>query len=226
MKKISYLVIPLTCILIMSGCAVYVNAQTDSPNKDIESVLGGISVDKGAHVRDVSSVNGGIELNSGSTVRNVDAVNGGIDVGDNVNVRSIATVNGSISTGHNLTVERSIETVNGGIDIGTGSQVAGDVRTVNGSISLMQVNVGQNVKTSNGDISLLKGTIINGDLIIDKSDGWFSGWFSSDNDTEIVIDDTSGVKGTIHLHKKVTLKISEKAKVGDIKKHYRQKLMK
>jgi DUF4097 and DUF4098 domain-containing protein YvlB len=225
MKKIGYLVLPITLLLVSSGCAVHVNAQTDTPNKDIESVLGGISVDKGAHVRDVSSVNGGIDLNSDSTARDVDAVNGGIELGNNVTVKSIETVNGGIDSGSNLKVKQDILTVNGGIDIGKGSQIGGDIRTVNGGITLNQVSVGRNVKTNNGDIKLLSGTIVAGDLIIEKSDGWFSGWFSSDDepDSEIKIDDTSEVKGTIHLYKKVTLKISEKAKIGSIKKHYRQK---
>jgi len=208
--------------LSLSGCAVHVSAHGKNKNQDLDSVFGGVTIGKGAQVRDVSSVNGGVELGANSSARDVDTVNGGIDISSDVSIRSAETVNGGIDAEKNLKVEKSIETVNGGIEIGEGSLVGYDVQTVNGDIDLNKVTVTRNIKTNNGDISLLNGTRVNGDIIIEASNGWFSGWGDSDENT-ILIDDSSEVVGNIHLYKPVQLEISDKAKVGDIKHHYERK---
>ena len=213
----------VSIILLHTGCAsVHVQANSNERGRDIDSVFGGITVDRGASVRDVSSVNGGIELKSDSSAREVDVVNGGIDIGDNVQLRNVETVNGGIDAGEKLKVEKTIETVNGDIEIGRGGFVGFDVRSVNGDIELTKVSVERNIKTNNGDIRLVEGTLVKGDLIVEKSNG-FSSWGLSADMPVIEVDEFSEVQGTIHLYKPVELKIDENAKVGDIKRYYKMK---
>lgn len=211
-----------TASLSISGCAVHVSAHGKHKYEDLDSVFGGVTVGKGALVRDVSSVNGGVELASNSSARDVDTVNGGIDISDDVKIRSAETVNGGIDGGRNLSVEKSVVTVNGGIELGEGSTVGTDVKTVNGDIDLSNVTVSRHIKTNNGDITLLNGTNIQGDIIIEASNGWFSGWGDSEK-VVIKIDDSSSVLGNIHLYKPVKLEISDKAKVGEVQYHYDRK---
>ena len=207
---------------VLSGCAVSVGANSKSGFQDLDSVFGGVTVGRNAEVRDVSSVNGGVEIKSGAKARVVDTVNGGIELGNNVTVRSAETVNGGIDAGKNLQVERDVETVNGGVRLSAQSNIGRDVVTVNGDIDLSNVTVVRNVRTHNGDVSILNGSVVEGDLIIEKSNSWFD-WSDVSEKPVIEIDENSQVAGVIHLYKPVTLKIADDAKVGEVKKHYSMK---
>lgn len=214
--------IPILGIFILSGCgSIHVSANSKNSYRDYDSVFGGVTVDRGAEVRDVSSVNGGIEIKSNAKARAVDTVNGGIDIGNNVTLASAETVNGGIEIGQSFVSSGSVETVNGDVEIAEGGQVGKNIETVNGDILLTQVSVDKNIKTVNGDISLKQHSIVKGDLIIEKPSGWFSNNLS--DPPEIEIDAESKVLGTIHLYRKVTLKIDEKAEVGNIKYYYTRK---
>ncbi|MCW8875823.1 MAG: hypothetical protein OQK04_09160 [Kangiellaceae bacterium] len=206
--------------LVLSGCAVSIGANSKNGYQDLDSVFGGVTVGRNSEVRNVSSVNGGVEIKSGAKARAVDTVNGGIDIGNNVSVKSAETVNGGIDAGKNLNVETDIETVNGGVRLSEDSFIGRDVVTVNGDIDLNNVTIVRNVRTHNGDVSLANGSVVQGDLIIERSDSWFG---SISDKPVIEIDDTSEVRGDIHLYKPVTLKISDNAKVGEVKKHYSMK---
>lgn len=215
--------IPFLGILFLSGCSsIHVSANSKKSYQDYDSVFGGVTIDRGAQVRDVSSVNGGIEIKSNAKARSIDTVNGGIDIGDNVTVSSAETVNGGIEIGKSFVSSGSIETVNGDVEIASGSQVGKNIETVNGDILLTEVSVDNHVKTVNGDIRLKEHSIVRGDLVVEKSNGWFSGW-SVDDYPEIEIDADSKVLGTIHLYRQVTLKIDDKAEVGEIKYYYPRK---
>ncbi len=208
-------------IAVSSGCAVKVRAGDNLSQRDYDSVFGGIDIDKGAKVGNLSSVNGGIDIGSNAVVKSATTVNGGIEIGSQVQINSAETVNGGIEAGQGLLVSKNLETVNGGVVLQKGSSIGGSIVTVNGDIDLSGVSVKVNIETVNGDITLEDKTVINGDLIYQKSGGYFSGWGSEK--PVLVIDSSSEVSGTIHLYRPVELKISEQAKVSDIKYHYPRK---
>lgn len=153
-------------------------------------------------LREISKVNGGIRIAASEQVGEVSSVNGGIRVDDNVIVR------------------RSLETTNGGIRVGSGSKVGGTIETVNGKITLDNTHVGDSVITTNGDVLIRNGSVIEGDVVFEgRRRGW-TRWFNWGNKRpDLVID--AEVKGDIRLYHEVTLKIAEGARVGDIKRHYR-----
>jgi len=220
MKNLVKTFLLVASLLVATSCAIHVGAHSSSSG-DFDSVFGGIDIESGANVGDLSSVNGGISVDSNATALNVETVNGGIDLGNNVTIVSAETVNGGIDAGKNLSVSKALETVNGGIHIAKGGQVGGDVETVNGDIDLIGVVIEQDLKTINGDITLTDSSVIKGDLIIEKSGGWFSS-MTHDKIT-ISIDKSSSVLGTIHLYKEVNLKIAEGAKIGQIETHFLRK---
>lgn len=221
MQKLIRTTILTGYVLLSTGCAVHVHANDGARMGDLDTVFGGIDVGKNAKVGDVSSVNGGIDIDSGASAGEVDTVNGGIELGDNVTIESAETVNGGINAGESLKVKYDVETVNGGIYLRAKTVVEGNVETVNGDIQLVNTLINKNVETVNGDITLRNQTTLKGDLVIEKSGGWFSSM--SQDEITIKIDATSSVEGTIHLHRPVTLEIAEQAKVGKIEKHYSQK---
>ncbi|TQV81580.1 hypothetical protein [Aliikangiella coralliicola] len=224
MNRFSIGVFGLAIASIVSGCGVHVRANDNYRYKDLDSVFGGVTVGSGAQVRNVSSVNGGVDLLAGSKARSVDTVNGSIDIGNNVSVLEAETVNGGIEAGKSLSVEKSLSTVNGGILIGENSEIGKDIVTVNGDIELTRVLVARHVRTNNGDIRLVDGSIVKGDIIVEKSNGgWFSGLSITGDMPVVEIDSASQVEGTIHLYKRVKLVIDEKAIVGEIKRHYSRK---
>ena len=98
---------------------------------------------------------------------------------------------------------REISKVNGGIRIAASEQV-GEVSSVN------------------GDVLIRNGSVIEGDVVFEgRRRGW-TRWFSWGNKRpDLVIDADAEVKGDIRLYHEVTLKIAEGARVGDIKRHYR-----
>jgi len=212
-----------TVLLIITGCStVHVRANSTGENRDHSSVFGGVTIDPGAVVRDVSSVNGGIELKHQSSARVVDVVNGGVDIGDNVKVKRVETVNGGIDAGEKLTVEETLETVNGQINVGTGSHIGQHIVTVNGDVNLNGVTVERDLKTHNGDVSLKNGTLIKGNLVIEKSGSWAI-WGINDEKLLIEIDSDSKIEGDILLYKPVNLAIDDEAQIGEIKHLYKRK---
>ena len=155
-------------------------------------------------------------------LREISKVNGGIEIDDGAEIDSAETVNGGIRVDDNVIVRRSLETTNGGIRVGSGSKVGGTIETVNGKITLDNTHVGDSVITTNGDVLILNGSVIEGDVVFEgRRRGW-TRWFNWGNKTpDLVIDADAEVKGDIRLYHEVTLKIAEGARVGDIKRHYR-----
>ncbi|MBT5906149.1 hypothetical protein N9M23_02000 [Gammaproteobacteria bacterium] len=173
-------------------------------------------------LREISKVNGGIRIAASEQVGEVSSVNGGIDIGRNARATSVETVNGGIRVDDNVIVRRSLETTNGGIRVGSGSKVGGTIETVNGKITLDNTHVGDSVITTNGDVLIRNGSVIEGDVVFEgRRRGW-TRWFNWGNKRpDLVIDADAEVKGDIRLYHEVTLKIAEGARVGDIKRHYR-----
>lgn len=164
----------------------------------VETVNGAITIEENARVENAETVNGGIRLESGAMARNVNSVNGAIRIADNV------TVDGEVSV------------VNGKISSETGSRVAGDTSNVNGEILLIGSYLGGNLSTVNGDIELRDGTVLSGDLVVEKPGGW--GWKNRfSRNPRVVIGPGSRVEGTLLLEREVDLFISETAEVGGVR---------
>ena len=127
----------------------------------------------------------------------------------------MSTVNGSIRIDENTVIDGYVETVNGSIKLAKGSSVSNHVSNVNGEIEVIGSEVGADLSTVNGDIWLGEGTVVKGDVIVEKPGG--SNWFSRNNrDPKVVIGPGASVGGEIRLERKVRLYISNSATVGGV----------
>lgn len=180
------------------------------------SVNGSITIGEYAVVTgNVKTVNGAIRVDTGARIESASTVNGGVRIADNVQSDSLATVNGSIKVGESATVGGAVEAVNGGIALNRNSTVALDISNVNGAISLSGTAVGGDVSTVTGDVSIVDGSVVKGDLIVEKPSGW--GWGKGKRrKPKIVIGPGSRVAGTIELEREVELYISQTAEVGGV----------
>ena len=200
------------------GASVNKSIKIDagSESDGATTVNGSISVGEGSVVTGtLQTVNGKIRVDDNSTIEDASTVNGRLSISDDVKSHNLETVNGSVSVGENSTVAGDVEAVNGGIRLERGSEVAKGVGNVNGDIVLVASEVGGNVSTVNGDVDLSDGSIVKGDLIVEKPGKWSFG-NSNNRMPEIVIGPGSEVRGTIRLEREVKLYISESAKVGGV----------
>ncbi len=181
------------------------------------SVNGSVSVGENAVVSgDVKTVNGAVRVDAGARIEDASTVNGGLRIGGNVQANNLSTVNGSINVGEAVTIEGEIEAVNGRITVEKGSTIANGISNVNGQISIAGTEVGGDVSTVNGDINIVEGSVVQGDVIVEKPSNW--GFFKSkQRKPRVVIGPGSTVKGAIELEREVELFISETANVGGVK---------
>lgn len=113
---------------------------------------------------------------------------------------------------------RETRTVNGGIRVAASEQV-GVVSSVNGGI-----RVDDSVINNSGDILIRNGSVIEGDVEFEgRRRGWtrWFRWGNTNPDLMINADADAEITGDIRLDNMVTLKIAEGARIGDIKRHYR-----
>ena len=180
------------------------------------SVNGSITVGDNAVVTGgQTTVNGRIIVDSGASIERAKTVNGGLRLSDNVKAEDLTTVNGSMTVGENSSVDGDITGVNGKIELASGVTVSRDINTVNGRIKLTNAEVGRNIETVNGDVELAEGSVVMGDLVVEKPDGWNWGKEKS-RKPRIVIGPGSRVAGTIELEREVDLFISDSAEVGGV----------
>lgn len=214
---VSLLIMLMTVPAIGASINKSVKIAAGSESSGASSVNGSISIGENAVVSgDVSTVNGTIRVDAGARILTASTVNGAVKVADNVKSESLSTVNGSITVAKSVTVDGEIEAVNGRISVAAGSTVASDVSNVNGQIELSGAQIGGDVATVSGDIYVLDGTVVKGDLIVEKPGGW--GWGKSNSrKPRIVIGPGSSVEGIIELQREVELFISKTAKVGGVK---------
>ena len=193
-----------------------VKIEADSEASGASSVNGSISVGENAVVTgNVKTVNGTIRVDAGATIEKASTVNGSVRIAENVRSESLSTVNGSVKVGPTAAVDGNVEAVNGRITIKSGATVSGNVGNVNGQIGLAGAEVGGDLKTVNGDIDLDEGSVVKGDLVVEKNSGW--GWGKSKSrKPRIVIGPGSRVEGTIVLEREVKLYISDSATVGGV----------
>jgi hypothetical protein len=193
-----------------------VKVEAGGESDGASSVNGSITVGEDAVVTgSVSTVNGSIRVDSGATIEDASTVNGGVRIADKVQAEDLSTVNGAIKVGQSVTVDGEIEAVNGSIAVEKGSKISSNVSNVNGHIELSGAEVGGDVSTVSGDVDVIDGSVINGDLVVEKRSGWSWG-NSTKRKPRIVIGPGSSVKGTIKLEQEVELFISETAEVGGV----------
>ncbi len=180
------------------------------------SVNGSVTVGENAVVKGgVSTVNGSIRVDSGAAIEDASTVNGGVRVADNVQADDLSTVNGAIKVGESAKIDGEVEAVNGSIRVEKGSRISRNVSNVNGHIELSGTEVGGDVSTVSGDVEVMEGSVIKGDLVVEKRSGW--SWGNNKNrKPRIVIGPGSSVKGTLKLEQEVELFISETAEVGGV----------
>ena len=190
---------------------------------NVSTVNGRINIAHGATAGRVKTVNGGINLERDTEVARLETVNGDIEVASNVRVSgSMSTVNGAIDVGQNVRVQGTVKTVNGDIRLDSDSFVAKEIQSTNGDVRLYNSEVGQNLVSSNGDVTLTGNTIVNGDIIYKNKRRWWNKLFNFgfNRDPLLTIDETSIVRGDIHLYHRVDLDIADEADVGEVIYHY------
>lgn len=193
-----------------------VKVEAGGESSGASSVNGSITVGENAVVTGgVNTVNGSIRVDDGASIENASTVNGGVRLADNVKADDLSTVNGTVKVGESSTINGEIEAVNGRISVEKGTSVAGSVGNVNGQIELSGANVGGDVSTVSGDINIVNGSVVKGDVIVEKPSSW--GWGKSKTrKPRIVIGPGSIVEGDIDVERKVDLFISDSAKVGGV----------
>lgn len=151
-----------------------VEAGTVSPKKDYDSVNGAIKVGENSEVGDLSTVNGSVKVGENSIVGMTETVNGSIVIGAGSKTLGAETVNGSIKMHNDCHIDGDVETVNGSIKASNGCKIEGHIETVNGKISLDNTTVFKDVVMVSGKIELLNSSLVDGDLIVKKSKGFFN----------------------------------------------------
>lgn len=193
-----------------------IKIEAGSESSGASSVDGSITVGEKAVVTGgIRTVNGAIRVAAGASIETASTVNGSVKISDDVQTHGLKTVNGSVSVGNSVTVDGEIVAVNGRITISEGSTVALDVRNVNGQIEISGAEVSGNVGTVSGDVYIVEGTVIKGDLVIEKPSSW-SWRKGKDRKPRIVIGPGSSVGGVIDLEREVELFISDSATVGGV----------
>lgn len=192
-----------------------IDIEAGGTSNGATSVNGSISVGENAVVTGgLSTVNGKIRVDDGAAIEKAKTVNGSIRIGDNVKLENLSTVNGTVTVGTTSTVDGGIETVNGRITLERGATVGDDIENVNGRIELNAAEVGGDLSTVTGDVELNDGSVLKGDLIVEKPSRWKSR--NNRRKPRIVIGPGSRVHGTLVLEREVKLFISESAEVGGV----------
>jgi len=193
-----------------------VKIEAGSDSSGATSVNGSITIGADAVVTGgVRTVNGSIKVGSGASIKDAETVNGSVKIASNVESESLMTVNGAVTVGKASTVDGDIETVNGGVSVDTGAKIARSVSNVNGKIELSGAEVGGDVGTVTGNVDVIDGTVVKGDLIVDKPNSW--GWGNNKNrKPRIVIGPGSTIEGVIKLEHEVELYVSTTASVGGV----------
>lgn len=214
MKKLILLIITLSFSL--TACGGFLGSKsvadnTQSPNKDFDTVNGSIKVGHDAHVGDLSTVNGSVKVATNSQVGEASTVNGSVVFESGVIAGAAETVNGSIKLGENCKIEGSVETVNGSVKASSGCYIGGDFETVNGKLKAINTQIHGSVKAVNGVILLLDGTIVHDDIIIKKNKSFFGN--SNKKKPKIVLGKDVVVKGDLQFGRPVLLYIHDSVDV-------------
>lgn len=193
-----------------------INLGDNSQNGSQSSVNGSITVGNNSVVDgSLSTVNGTIRIGENTRLKDAETVNGSVRIGNGSSVSDVESVNGSIRLGEQVSVDGEVTVVNGKITLGNGTQVADEVSNVNGEITLTGADVGGDVSTVSGDITLEGGSVVQGDVVVEKPGGWFNS--SGKRKPIVTIGPESRVNGEIVLEREVELYISESAEIGGVR---------
>ena len=193
-----------------------VRIEAGSESDGASSVNGSITIGADAVVTgDVETVNGSIRVDSGARIENAETVNGSVKIASNVSSEDLTTINGTVKVGQGSTVDGAVEAVNGEIRIDKGARIARSVSNVNGKIELSGAEVGGDVSTVTGSVDVIDGTIVSGDLIVEKPSNWGQSG-NKNRKPRIVVGPGSSVEGVIKLEHEVELFVSTSAKVGGV----------
>ena len=215
MNKIIVLIIASTFSLAACGGffgSKVVEDNTNSPNKDFDSVNGSIKVGHHANVGDLSTVNGSVKVASDSQVGETSTVNGKVTFEESVTAKNAETVNGTINLGANCKIEEGVESVNGKILLNAGCEIGGNLETVNGKLRAMDTEIHGNVETVNGNIFLLENTIVHEDIIIRKNKSFFSS--PKPGKYKVVLGKNVVIKGDLEFGKHIDLYVHESAELN------------
>ena len=213
-----YKLIILGSLFSLTACAGFLGSktiedETNSPNKDYDTVNGSIKVGQNARVGDLSTVNGSVKVANNSHVGEASTVNGSVTFQEKVKAESAETVNGSIKLGNNCDIEKNVETVNGSITTNSGCIVHENIETVNGSININDSEIKGDIETVNGNIYLLKGSLVD-DIIVHKPNkGWFSS--SKSKTPKVVLGKNTEVKGELEFERQVKLYVHESVEIDE-----------
>jgi DUF4097 and DUF4098 domain-containing protein YvlB len=199
---------------ILATTLIFGTVTAAQADDDISKVNGSIRVEDGRTVGDLDSVNGSITLGNQGHAEDVGTVNGSVDIGDNATIDSASTVNGRISIGRQTRVAKDVETVNGSLNLEEGSDVSGNLSNVNGSIRLRAAHLGGGIETVNGDIEVGADSRIDGGILVEQSNSWFS--FGTSKPPRVVIGPRAIVQGRLVFEREVELFVSDSARIGEV----------
>lgn len=180
-----------------------------------QTVNGSISVGNDVTVTSGTfrTVNGAAVVGQRSTVPGISVVNGAIRIGEDSRTGELETVNGAIVLSERAQSSSNVQTVNGEVRAAPGAGIAGSVRAVNGRITLNGVAVAGNIENVNGGIVLSGVTVVEGDLIVRKTQGLS---LDTSDPPSVVIGPEVQVKGRLTFERPVDLQIHRGAQVGEI----------
>jgi predicted acyltransferase (DUF342 family) len=189
-------------------------AKVTLSDGDSNSVNGSLNVKAGEPAKSAATVNGSIRIDDEAAVTSADTVNGNITVGERATARSLTTVNGSITLSDGVKVTNDVTTVNGALTLDKGADVSGKLENVNGHIRLTEAHVGGGIHTSNGDIEVGTNSKVEGGIKIEREGMGFH--FGKNRIPVVVIGPGAVVDGPLTFERKVTLYVSDSAKIGPV----------
>ena len=204
-KQIVYMMTLVTGISLMGQSSVsrdIILSAGEVSERGISTVSGDITIGKGARVKEsTSTVSGDVEAAVKSQIQSVNTVSGDISIGKNATCTSLETVSGDVTLYDGCQVKGTIETVSGDVKANGGCDIFEDISSVSGDIELDDVRLRGNITNVSGDISLYNGSVVEGDIIINRKYELLNGPQSR---VKIVIDMNSVVKGSIRVKEKDT----------------------
>jgi DUF4097 and DUF4098 domain-containing protein YvlB len=190
-------------------------AKDKKSSRNVSTVSGDIFVGNGAFLKgEISAVSGDISIGSKATVQNIEVVSGDVSIGKGATTKNLEVVSGDIHLYERSKVDGSIETVSGDVNCDSGSDIREYITTVSGDVELDDSRLRGYLRTVSGDISLFNGSIVEGDIIIDRKPDLV---IYHDNKLKIMIDMNSIVKGSILVKEPNSNVIVYLANGGEVK---------
>lgn len=207
-----------TTIFISAALALTLPLASFASDNDIDKINGSVRVDANQQVGDVSTVNGSVHVGDGAHVHKASSVNGSVELGDRAQASSLETVNGTVTLGSGSRVAGEVSTVNGNMHLAQGADVAGKLSNVSGPIVLDAAHVAGGINTVTGDITVGANSHVEGGILVEKPNGGWFHWGSSNNRAPvIIIGPHAVVQGTLDFEREVVLKVSDSAQIGTVK---------